>query len=432
MFLKENVIISERLKSFFKERTKVNFAYNLLTQIVNYAFPLITFPYLVRVLGLDGFGLYSFSVAFVAYFQLIVDYGFGITGTRETAINRNNPEMLSKLFNNIFFIKLILFVSCLIVFILILISFSHFELDKYLYLLSFSTIISSILMPTWFFQGMEQIKFVTILNTIAKLISTILILLLVKSVDNILLIPLLYSVTGIIAGIFSLIIIKKRFNISLKFREIKKREVVYNLKESWYLFISNISTSLYTTTLTFLLGIFGTKTEVSYFVIPNKLIMIIRSISEPINQTLFPYLSSNLQNTKVVKCVIRKILNYGVPALLAVILMLTVFSDYIFNIIFKVDNIQTIINFNIQSLLPLIFLFHTVFGFFYLILFKMNKEYSKIIITTSLLSIPLSFVLIYFYKDIGASISLLLIELYIGYRYFNVYQKTKTNIFNNV
>ena len=88
-------------KSFFRNKLSLNFIYISLSQIVNYVFPLLTFPYLVKVLGLNGFGLYTFATSFVGYFQLIVDYGFNIIGIKKIAEGKKTTRVNTEVYSSI-------------------------------------------------------------------------------------------------------------------------------------------------------------------------------------------------------------------------------------------------------------------------------------------------------------------------------------------
>ena len=123
-------------KSFFRNKLSLNFIYISLSQIVNYVFPLLTFPYLVKVLGLNGFGLYTFATSFVGYFQLIVDYGFNIIGIKKIAEGKKTTRVNTEVYSSIFFTRMILMLICFILLLTIVLLFSEFRKEFYLYIFS--------------------------------------------------------------------------------------------------------------------------------------------------------------------------------------------------------------------------------------------------------------------------------------------------------
>lgn len=418
-------------KSFFRNKLSLNFIYISLSQIVNYVFPLLTFPYLVKVLGLNGFGLYTFATSFVGYFQLIVDYGFNIIGIKKIAEGKKTTRVNTEVYSSIFFTRMILMLICFILFLTIVLLFSEFRKEFYLYIFSFCTIFTQILIPFWFYQAVEEMKFISIINTISKIISTVLIFFLVKSPDDVEIIPLLYTFSTIVVGVLSYKIIKSKFHVVIDFRYLNIRNIRKYLIDGWHFFVSNISISLYTNTLIFALGLFGTKEQVAYFSIPNKIVGILRMAFEPITQTLFPHFSNLLVSgeLKLLKAKIKKVFIAGLIAISGVCIIIFVLSPFILRYLFNVSALESINNLRLQIWLPVILWFHVIFGYFYIVLQKMNKLYSKIILWSSVISIPISFYFINTYKDLGATITLLLVEIGIGLIYVYYYLKTKKTVY---
>ena len=139
-----------------------NFTSLSVLQLSNYLFPLIILPYVVRVLGPDKYGLVQFAAAFNSYFLILCDYGFGLTGTRMISQNRNDHQNLSRIFSSIVIIRLLLFVFSFALITVVVFSFERFILEWQVFLLSSGIVFGSTLFPLWFFQGLEQMKYITI------------------------------------------------------------------------------------------------------------------------------------------------------------------------------------------------------------------------------------------------------------------------------
>ncbi len=166
-----------------KENRKLlsNTAYLYVIQGVNYLLPIITIPYLVRVLGTEIFGFVAFAGSLMAYFQIVVDYGFNLSATRAVSLHRADVKWLSQYFYSVLFVKLCLAIACLAVFIPLLLGIPRFHSEAPFYFWFFPASVGSILFPIWFFQGMEAMGYITLFNLLSRLATTVLYFLLIKS-----------------------------------------------------------------------------------------------------------------------------------------------------------------------------------------------------------------------------------------------------------
>ena len=159
-----------------------NFFSLTILQVANYILPLIILPFLVRVLDLENFGIVMFSQALITFIVIAVDFGFDISGTREISISNTNKERISKVFSAIITIKILLIFLWLLILILLEECIPKLKVNSNIYYLNFGVVIGQGLFPGWFFQGIQRMKFVTIINILAKLIFTLLIFFIVNRV----------------------------------------------------------------------------------------------------------------------------------------------------------------------------------------------------------------------------------------------------------
>ena len=180
-----------------------NFFYLSLLKVLSFVFPLITLPYLTRVIGVEKFGAIAFATAVIVIVETVVDWGFNYTATRDAARSRENIDVVSQIFSEVIFSKLTLMVICFVLLFSVLPLFSISKEYELLLLLTFAYIPGHILFPEWLFQAFEHMKYITILNVLSKLIFTVLVFVVIRKQSDYVYQPLLvacgYLVSGIIA-----------------------------------------------------------------------------------------------------------------------------------------------------------------------------------------------------------------------------------------
>ncbi len=403
----------------------------LVLQVANYILPLITLPYLVRVLGVEYFGLLAFATATIAYFDIITDYGFNLTATREISIHRDDKAKVIEIFSSVMTIKFILMLVSFMLMSILVFSFEKFSKDWLIYFLTFGTVIGQVFFPIWFFQGMERMKYITYLNILAKSIFTVAIFIFVQEQSDFYLVPLLTSIGFIVAGVWSLVLIRKVFSIRFEFQNIKTLR--YHLKEANHIFFSNISVSLYTKSTILILGMFTNNTIVGYYAVADKLMNAIKQLIIPVSQTLFPYISKQAHISKETALnTVKKLFVVLLPLSSFISLFFFIYSKEIIIFIFGNQAIHSVIIFKILALIPTLVVLDTLFGTLVMLVFKHNQAYSKIIFSAGIVNLVLIVLLIPLFQAIGAAISVLIVEVYITLRIIFYTETNRLNIIRKV
>ena len=350
-----------------------NFISLSILQMLNIFLPLLILPFLVNKLGLESFGLLIFSQVLVAYFKLVVDYGFNITATREISKHKNNKEYISKVFYSTFFIKLFLLIFSIILFSIIIFSFELFSKNYMFHYITFSMIIGQMLFPTWYFQGIENMKMITILNVIIKTIYTIMIFMFITTSEDLIYVTAFNSLSFIIVGVIAFFIAAK----GLKFENIDIYFTKSFFKESTTVFISNFFSSMYGLTNSFLLGIFTNNILVGIYGSFEKIITALKGLYFPFYQALFPYISRKENKKAIIK---KLIIPMGLTGFIMMILF-SVFSTFIINLIFSNDElIKNIDYFKYMTIIPFLGSINMLFNFLYVREKVMDREDKKLLI----------------------------------------------------
>ena len=180
-----------------KKSVKKNYIFNFVYQIILIILPIITVPYLSRVLGSAGNGVYGYTVAMVSYFIILGSVGISLYGQREIAYYQNDRKKKSKIFWELFFIKLITTILSMIVFGLIFCIDRYYSFYYRILLLEF---IANIIDISWLYQGEENFKSIVFKNGVIKLISIACIFLFIKSPSDVWKYILIYCLSTLVGN----------------------------------------------------------------------------------------------------------------------------------------------------------------------------------------------------------------------------------------
>lgn len=409
----------ESNKVLFKNFTSLS-----ILQVANYIFPLVTLPYLVRVLGAEKYGLVNFAAAFAAYFTIITDYGFNLSATQEISVNRENSNRVSEIFSSVFTIKMMLFVLSSVMFFIIVLVFPIFKENLTLFIVTFLSVLGTALFPLWFYQGIERMKYILIISVSVRLITTILIFVLIKSENDFIKFAGLNTVTQFVIGIIGLQFALNKFG--LRYRFPNKTLIIQQLKNGWNLFLSTISINLYTTSNVFILGLFAPANVVGYYAAADKIRMAFQGILSPMSQSVFPYVNKMLSesydrfisfNKKLFKIALI------VGAIISIMLFL--FAEPIVNIILGKDYQPSILVLRIIAWLPLIIFLSNVLGIQTMLPMNKQKNFSIILFFAAMISLALLFILVPIYFAIGTAITALATEIFVTLAFFIFVKRNK-------
>ena len=162
-----------------------NFSYLSLLQVFAILFPLLTYPYLLRVIGLELYGVIIFAQSIINYVSLVINFGFNMSGARNVATYKQDRARLSRI---IYWCKFILWLVCLVLYLSVISMVPFFEDHYWVYILSFLLTFNELMLPIWFFQGIEKMKYITFVNLSARLLFVVAIFLFIHRQEDYLLV----------------------------------------------------------------------------------------------------------------------------------------------------------------------------------------------------------------------------------------------------
>jgi len=411
-------------KVFFNSSTKKRLAENFFSlsilQIASYLPSLITLPYLVRVLGPEKFGLVAFSQAFIGYFSILTSYGFNLSATREVSINRDNKEKITEIFSSVMIAKIILCMLSLLILGIFLIFIPKFNNDWLIYLITFGVILGDAIFPVWFFQGMERMKYIASLNVVASVIFPACVFIFIKSSEDFFYVPLINSFESLIIGIISILVVYKDFGIKLVIPKTEK--IIYQFKEGWHTFISTLSISLYTTSNSFIIGLFTNNVTVGYYSAAEKIVKAVVGLISPFFQTVYPFFSKKFTDNKIRATeIFKKLLFVSAPIFLSISIILSLFSPLIVKILLGDDYTSSILILRILVFIIFAVGISNILGVQGLLTNGYKKEFFKIVFLCGLLHLALAISLLFLIGIVGVAIATVITEILIAcYQYYTL------------
>lgn len=269
---------------------KANYLFNLINSASQLLFPLITFPYASRIMMADGIGQVNFFQSIISYISLFTCLGIPMYAIREVAKVRDNPEKMTRITVEILLLHAFLTLLGYMAVAVICLTVTKVQTDIPLFLLLSATIFFTAIGCEWFYQGIEDFKYVAIRGLLVKLLSVVLLFLFVKTKEDILWYGA-YTVPGVLGGnIFNFIRLRKYLHRDvIDFRALHP---LRHLKPALHVFALNVVISIYLQLNNVLLGFMKDAEAVGYFTAATKIMMITMSISSSLGAVIMPRTSN--------------------------------------------------------------------------------------------------------------------------------------------
>lgn len=399
--------------NLLKKKTVKNGAWLYLLQFFNTVVPLLTLPYITRILGVKQYGIFSIALNIIGYYQVVVEYGFAMSATRKVVLSDKNADSLSKMFSAVFFSRCILLILCFFI-TAGYVFLNRNNLSQCLCLLIMMiALLGNCFQLNWLFQGMQQMRYITIVSMVSRTITVVLTFILVKSAYDLYLYCLLYSVSPVISGLLGIVFAKKCFHIH--FVRIELCDIWEEMKNGWYVFTTQLSSKVFGAIGITFLGIFSSNEQVGIYSAIQKIPNILMLAWNPITQVLYPLSSQKFQESiKSGEKFVNKSKRIFVPIFLAIAVVCSLMSKIVIRIAFG-EEYSTRFYWIIPLLLWMVVAIYNNFtGIQTLLADGHDREYSKCFQIGVLVTIIFNFILVYFLKGDGACLAPLLSEVVLG------------------
>lgn len=312
------------MQSETKKATK-NTSMLYLMNIAKMIFPLVTLPYLTRVLTVDCYAIVAYVKAIMQYVQIVLMFGFTLSATKDIVNARNDKQEIGKITGGVLEAKGILSIITAMAIFGLMLAIPLLRENPIYTVLAFINIVITEMLADFLFRGIDKMEVITIRFVVSKLISTLLTFVFIKNDTQVLLIPLFDILGSAAALILVLIEINK---MEIKITRTPLVDALRRLKESAIYFASDMATTAFGALNTLLIGILVTKTDVSYWSLCMQLISAVQSLYTPITNGIYP----SMVRTKSLKF-LKKILLIFMPIVVVGCVICFLLSNFIVTLI---------------------------------------------------------------------------------------------------
>lgn len=398
-----------------KKKLTINYLFNLSYQILIIILPLITTPYVSRILGPKGIGIYSYTTSIVSYFILFGCIGLNLYGQREIAYNQNDKEKRSKTFYELLIIKICVMTISILVYLFTIENMNHY---KFIFYVQIIDLIANMLDITYFYQGIEEFKKIVIRNILVKFIGIICIFTFVKTEHDLPLYAFIYSASLLLGNLSMWITINKYISkIPIRILEFKK-----HIKPTLIMFFPQIAISIYTVLDRMMIGLITNNTaQIGYYEQAQKIVKLTLTMVTSLSTIMMPriaHLFINNDKSKIIaytETSLRYTFAISFPIMFGLIGIAPNLIPW-----FLGDKFMESVNILIITS-PIIVLIgiSNIIGFQYLIPTQRQKVYTLSTIIGSFINLVLNFILIPNLFSAGAAIASVAAEL--GVDVFQLY-----------
>lgn len=392
-----------------------NFFYNLLLTLTNLLFPILSFPYVSRVIGPEGIGKVQFIFSFAQYFALVASIGIPVYGLTEIARYKNNKKERSKVFSELLIIYVVTSVTMTLIYLAVIFTFPYFAPNRQLFLIAALVVFLSFCYIEWLYIGMEEFRSIAVRSVIFKILGLFLMYFFIKDRADfsIYLYIMMFSFLG--NNILSLIMIRGKVNLQLSGLSIKRHILPLLL-----ILGSTIATSMYTEMDTVLLGFLSDSKTVGLYTAAVKLSKVIIPFITAMGVVLIPKVSKDFaeHNLVGVQSTLNEIFRFIAFFAIPIVLGLMILAPEFITLFSGVEFLPAVSSMRLLAFLPLIIGFGHLFMNVTLIPSGKNKEMFFSVICGVTVSILLNVLLIPHFKEVGSSIANISSELAVTIAYF--------------
>jgi len=394
-----------------RSRLFSNFLALSILQGANFLLPVLVMPFVIKIIGADGYGVVAVAQVVMLIMGTVADYGFNLTATRSIALNRGDAQKNARLFFTVLACKMFICLVLLGILLLLVTLIPFFGNHAQLYLLGFTYVIGQSLLVSWFFQGVEKMKYITIFTLLARLLFVVLVFAFIRQKQDYRFFIFFMGAGSIAAGVFSIYQAIRIFKLPVT--KPVWNDVVHELKEGWPVMLSNISINTFLSINVFILRLFTNDFVAGYYSVAEKIFLATRQIPVIFSQVIYPPLCQLVQKGKQpVSRFLKSVYLPFVALMFIASAVLFVFSSFIVSLFLGNESGPAVLLLRLFCLGPLIVCLHIPASQL-LMAFNQKKSYLRVLGYGTIINLISNLLLVNIWGAVGTVTSVLMTELFI-------------------
>ena len=388
---------------------KFNFIMNFILTVSNFLFPLITFPYVSRVLLPKGTGKVAFALSIVSYFTIFASFGVATYGIRAVAQVRDDKERLSKTMHELLFINIISMTIVYVALAIAILVVPKFAMEKELFWVTSLFILFTIIGIEWLYKGLEKYQYITIRTIIFKIASLFLVFLFVKEKSDYIIFSFISIFAIVGSGVLNLINSRKLINYTLY----SEYEFKKHLKPMFVLFLTSMAIAIYTSLDEGLLGLLSSPEEVGYYNAAVRVKGILFTLITSLGVVLLPRLSYYVENHMETEFheALAKSTNFIIVIAASVVIFFTLFAKETILILAGENYVASIIPLQIVVWALILSAITNILGIQILLPLKKDKQLLFSVLCAATVDVIANFLLVPKLAAVGTALSVIAAEL---------------------
>lgn len=394
-----------------------------LVQATNFLLPLISLPYLIRVVGLEKFGAISFVLALMSYLMVLTEYGFDITATKLASSHRHNRDALSRILGDVLATKFFLCLLSLAIMAVLVEGVPHFREYRVLFYMSFLLIVGQVFIPNWFFQGIERMEYLTYINLISRTVFVLLIFVCIREESHYIYVPFIYGLRNTVPGLIGFYFIRFKFGVKIRLAHV--RNIPYQIREGGPIFFSSLLVTIFMYSNILILSFFADKQTLGFYSAAEKIVMVVRQLVLVFFQATYPTACQiGINSHTALRGFFKRLhVPFSLMALLGAI-VIALFSSpliwlisgeeapYAGQILLILAFVPFAASLNIPANQTLL-------------IYNFKREYTRVYSMGAVLYLFLGLMLTYYFSGVGTAWAILITELFISVSLYGVLELRK-------